>query len=120
MTGQQNITIRKMIRTYGQTVQRKRRVRTIDSNGDYTYSYELMEPITGQFTQLTATDESAMHWGFAVDADYIATFLPNSDVKEGDIYYLDDGWREVQNFVARSTKGRIDFIEALLRTKEIL
>ena len=102
---------------YGQTVNRRQRIRT-DVDGDFIYTYVTKEPIRGQFTQLTATDEAVERWGFFVDADYIATFLPTTEVEEGDLLYLYDAWYEVENFVKRRTRGIVDYKEALLRKKE--
>ena len=111
------LIIKKMIRHYGQEVKRQKRVRNEDDEEVY-YTYTVEEPIRGQFTQITPTDEVFNRWGRTIDADYIGTFLPDESLLEGDLLYVNDGWYEVVNLVNRRTKGITDYKEALLRRKK--
>lgn len=106
-----------MIRHYGQTVKRKKRVRNEDS-GEVYYTYTVEEPIRGQFIQITPTDEMFNRWGRTIDADYIGTFLPGTKVLKGDLLEINDDWYEVENLVKRRTRGVTDYIETLLRRKK--
>lgn len=117
MASVQKIILKKMIRYYGQTVQRKKRTRNVDGEDVY-YSYSVEEPIRGHFSQITPTDEAMSGWGLSLNADYIGTFLPGTLVEEGDLLYITDGWYEVQNKITRRTGEKDDYIEVLLRLKE--
>ena len=117
MKGVTSIIIKKMIRYYGQTVKHKRRISHTEG-GEVYYTYEVKEPKRGQFMQLTALDQALNRWGVQVDADYIGTFLPGTDIQEGDLLEVDESWYEVQNVMYRRTRGEVDYIEVLLRHKE--
>jgi len=109
--------IKKMIRTYGQSVKRKKRVKHED-NGEVYYTYTDEEPVRGQFSQLTALDQAVNRWGVPVEADYIGTFLPGTEIYEGDLLYIDNAWYEVVNIMYRRTSGEVDYIEVLLRKRK--
>jgi len=113
----QKIILKKMLRYYGQTVQRKRRIRNVDGEDIY-YTYEVEEPIRGHFSQITPTDEAMAGWGISLNADYIGTFLSGTLVEEGDLLYIVDGWYEVQTKIIRRTGEKAGYIEVLLRRKE--
>lgn len=110
--------IKKMIEVYGQTVQRKARIINHDSSGNVYYTYEVREPIRGHFDQITATDESIQRWGRYIECDCIGCFLPDTEIYEGDLLYINDAWYEVVSKVERRTKGIVDFVEVLLRRKD--
>lgn len=110
--------VKKMIEHYGQTVPIKRRIINNDKSGNVYYTYEIGEPVRGQFDQITATDEAIQRWGRYIECDCIGTFLPGTEVNEGDLLYINDGWYEVVSKVERRSKGEVDFIEVLLRRKD--
>ena len=117
MSSNIELIIKKMLRRYGQKVQHKKRIKNTEGEEVY-YTYEVKEPKRGQFMQLTALDQALNRWGVQVDADYIGTFLPGTDIQEGDLLEIDGSWYEVQNVMYRRTKGEVDYIEVLLRHKE--
>lgn len=110
------LIIRKMIRLYGVKIPRKQRIRT-NVDGEFVYTYDVKEPILCQYTELTAPDEARERWGFHIEADYILTFLPGTEIYEGDLLSINSRWIEMQNVVERTTKGRVDYIEALGRIR---
>lgn len=116
MTGV-NLVVKKMIRKYGETVQHKKRVSNDEGNGEVYYSYTVEEPKRGQFMQLTATDEIFQKYGVVKSGDWIATFLPDTDVNKGDLLYVGDAWLEVQQVIERKTSASVDYVECLLRHK---
>ncbi|MEM2262554.1 MAG: hypothetical protein QXK24_08900 [Ignisphaera sp.] len=109
--------IKKMIRHYGQTVPIKKRKVLIDEQGNAFYVYEQDEPVRGHFNQITPTDEAIQRWGRYIECDCIGTFLPDTNIEEGDQLFINGAWYEVVNKVVRSTKGKADFIEVLLRRR---
>jgi hypothetical protein len=113
----EKLYIKKMIKHYGQEVMRKKR--TKNYNGDevyYTYSVE--QPVKGHFMQITPVDEMLMNWGFEKTCDYIATFLPDTEIEEGDLLNIDDNWYEVSQKITRRTGEKVEYIETLLKLKE--
>jgi len=116
MSSNIEIIIKKMLRRYGQKVQHKKRIKNIEGE-EIFYTYEVQEPKLGQFSQITSTDQIMERWGIRIEADVIGTFLPDTDVNEGDLLYIDNEWYEVQDKVVRRTGDREDFIEVLLRRK---
>lgn len=111
-----DLFIRKMIRTYGQTVQHKKRVKNVEGE-EVFYSYVVQEPKRGQFSQITSTDQVFDRWGFRIEADMIGTFLPGTEVNEGDLLYVNDAWYEVLDRTVRKTGSKEDFVEVLLRRR---
>jgi len=110
-----DILVKKMIRRYGRTV--KRKARTVADDGSYTYTVSY--PVRGQFSQITATDEVFYRFGVALEADYIGTFLSDTEIEIGDLLELQpDEWYEVVTKVTRYTGSKADFIEVLLRRRE--
>jgi len=116
MSSNIELIIKKMLRRYGQKVQHKKRVKNTEGEEVY-YTYEVKEPKLGQFSQITSTDQVLDRWGFRIEADMIGTFLPGTDINEGDLLYIDNIWYEVQDKVVRKTGDKEDFIEVLLRRK---
>ena len=107
--------VKKMIRRYGRTV--KRKARSVSSDGSYEYT--VAEPVRGMFSQIMPTDEVYYRFGVGLDAQYIGTFLPDTDIEIGDLLELeDDVWYEVITKAERKTGRRVDFIEVLLRRRE--
>jgi len=111
------LIITKMIRRYGQTVKRQKRIRHKD-NGEVYYTYTVEEPIRGQFTQILPTDEAYNRWGRSIEADYIGCLLPGTEIYEGDLLYINDNWYECTTMAKRRTRGIVDYIEILLVRKK--
>ena len=112
------ILISRMIKKYGQTINHKRRTQVDLGNGEVEYDYEVQEPKTGQFSQITPLDIVLNRFGERVEADWIATFLPGTDILEGDLLEIDDQWCEVQNIFHRRTSGVEDYLEVFLRRRQ--
>jgi hypothetical protein len=112
------IIVNRLIKKYGQTVNHKRRTQVDLGNGEVEYDYEVQEPKTGQFSQITPLDIILNRFGERVEADYVGTFLPGVDILEGDLLEIDDNWYEVQNVMTRRTSGIPDYIEVLLRRRQ--
>ena len=113
-----DIFIKRMINKYGQTVKHKRRVEVDLGAGEIEIEYTVQEPKTGQFSEITPLDEILDRMGRRVEADYIGTFLPDTDVLEGDLLEINGAWYEVQNLFQRRTAGTIDYLEVLLRRRK--
>lgn len=110
--------IKLMIRKYGMTVEHRRKT-TIDKGGGLVeYEWTVMEPIRGQFNQITPYDTTYNRYGAPIDADYIGTFLPDADIEEGDQLYVNDNWLEVDTKFPRKTGDKTDYIEILFRRKK--
>ena len=113
-----SIAIKKMIRQYGQEVEHKQRIETVnEDDGSVVYTYVVKEPKKGQFQQLTPMDQYVDRYGVKINADYIVTFVPDTEVSEGDLLYIDSNWVEVATKIERRTGIKVDYIELLLRKK---
>jgi len=115
MRSHEQFTIGLTIRRFGETVQHKRRVKTDLGEGEFEYSYEVMEPIRGHFNEIMPYDETMTRFGVKSEADYLGTFNAGADVKEGDLFYFDDKWIEAVNVFEHKTGGAVDYIESLMR-----
>jgi len=111
-----NLVIKKLIRKYGQEVQHKKKIETV-TDGEREISYEVQTPKKGMFNQILPEDLITDRYGYHVTADYIGTFLPGTDISEGDLLYIDNYWLEVQNVMYRRTGSTVEYIEVLLRKK---
>lgn len=109
------IYINKMIRKYGQTVQHMRKTTIDKGDGLVEIEYVSQEPKRGNFAQLTGFDTIWDRLGYRIEADYIGTFLPDTDLQEEDRLYIDDHWYEIDTIIPRKTGEIIDYLETLLR-----
>ena len=117
MRSHQNLTVMMMIRKFGETVPHRKRVKTVidASAGEYEYNYEDQEPKRGQFNEIMPYDELMTRFGVKSEADYLGTFLPDTDVAEGDLLYVHGYWMEILNLYRHRTSGTIDYLEGLMR-----
>ena len=107
-----------MIRLYGNDLQHKKYTVTDLGDGEKEISYVIQEPKRGQVTEVTPFDEQITRWGTYVEADYIVTFLPGTDVKAKDLLLIEEAdWCEILDISPRSTKGITDYLEAHLRRR---
>ena len=107
--------IQRMIRMYGEDVQHKKRIKTDLGDGEAEYSFELQDVKRIHWSEATAIDESIYHMGKLTEADYIATALPETDISEYDLLYVDSYWCEVITKFYRKTGINTDYLEFLLR-----
>jgi len=110
--------ISKLINTYGETCTVKQRI-SRKVNGQTVYEYREGYDTKGQFLQVMPYDIVIYEFGNIMVGDYIGTFLPNVNIKEGDIVELHGTKLEVQNVMYRRHKGKIVYVEVLLRRKEL-
>lgn len=112
------ITVKKMIRKYGELVEHKRRVTTNMGEGIVEYEYQVLEPILCQFSQLTGVQDTVYLMGEIQEADYYITFLPDADVEKHDLLLLDGDWCELVSKMPRKTGANIDYFESLARRRK--
>ena len=109
-------SVRLMIRKYGQTIMHKKKVIVNYPDGDSEFTYKIQPSKRGQVIELTPLDILVAKFGNRVEGDYLVTFLPNTDINEGDLLYLNGHWCEVMEHpLERSTAGKVDFLEAHCR-----
>ena len=112
------LIISKLIKTYGQECQLKKRiVNTIDHQ--IVYDYSEPELIKGQFLQIMPYDSELYAWGNIKVGDWIGCFPHNVNIEEGDLIILSGDTLEVQNVICRRHKGKVMYKEALLRRKSL-
>lgn len=112
----QDLNIKLMIRRYGQELPHKKKVTTDIGDGDIEISYVLQSNKRGQVVELTALDTLVAKWGQRLEGDYLATFLPGTDIHEGDLLYVNGAWCEIlEHPLDRCTGGVVDYMEAHLR-----
>jgi len=109
--------VRRLIRKYGIELIRKKRIETIEDN-ERVYSYGTQEIVRGQVSQLTGYAESWEMPGLQIRADYLVTFLPDTEIEVGDLLKIGDEWTEVVEKLYRKTGRKVDFIECLCRRRE--
>ena len=109
------LNIKLMIRKYGEDVQHKKKVTTDIGNGEEEISYIIQTPKRIQWIQITPYDEKINKFGKHIEADYLASSLPSTDINEYDLLYIDSHWCEVQNKIIHKTGMYSDYSEYLLR-----
>jgi|WetSurMetagenome_2_1015567.scaffolds.fasta_scaffold28364_4 hypothetical protein len=115
MSSHMSPVIQRMIRMYGEDVQHKKRVKTDLGDGEAEYSFVLQDAKRVHWTQATAMDETTYKFSKLPEADYLATALPETDISEYDLLYLDNSWCEVMTVFLRKTGINTDYMEFLLR-----
>jgi hypothetical protein len=104
-----------MIRMYGEDVQHKKRIKTDLGDGEAEYSFVLQDVKRVHWTEATAYDETTYKFSKISEADFLATALPETDINEYDLLYLDGSWCEVMTKFYRKTGIYTDYLEFLLR-----
>ena len=115
MRSHETLTVKLMVRKFGETVPHKRRVKVDLGDGEVEYTYDVMEPLRGQFNEIMPYDETMSRFGVKSEADYLGTFIGNADIIEGDQFFYHSIWLEVLNKFEHRTGGAIDYIECLMR-----
>ena len=111
------LTIKLMIRKYGEDVQHKRRVKTDLGGGEAEYTYEVQEPKRIHWSEISPLDTTVYPFGNRIEADFIATALPNTDIMEYDLLYFNDSWNEVITLINHKTGTITDYMEFLIRRR---
>lgn len=117
MSSHNRFMIRYMIRKYGQDLPHKKKVSVDMGNGEYDIFYKANTNKRGQVNQISPLDVAVNKYGQRIEADYIVTFLPDTDVHHGDMLYIDDCWVEVVDWFDRRTGGKKDYIECHCRRR---
>jgi hypothetical protein len=111
-----SLTIKKMIRLYGENLAHKQRVKVV-TDGEEDISYVNRDAKRGQVNEITPFDEVKNIWGTRIDADYIVTFLPSTAVAIGDMLNIRGYWCEVETLIEHKTGTTSDYIEIFARKR---
>lgn len=110
------LTIMRSIRKYGENLAHKARIKTVvDGEADITYEYK--EPKRGQVNEITPFTEIANIFGTRIDADFIVTFLPGTQIAVKDMLEIRGYWCEIDTLIEHKTGTISDYIEVFARKK---
>lgn len=108
--------VKRLMKKYGEEVQLCKRItKTVNNQVVYEYSEPVI--VLAQIEQIIPYDYILEKYGSIPTGDYLATFLPEVDVNEGDLIIYQGQKLNVENVIYRRHKGVVIYKEAVLRKK---
>jgi hypothetical protein len=113
------LSLKKLFRKYGDSIQILRRTETIDNDGRVVYTYPNTISTYGLLYSASGLRETWYEIGFKEDIDYVICLDATISIDVGDLILLSNNYKlEVREIIPRTVGYKTDYLEILGRKVE--